>query len=275
MNKIRANQIVSLALKARKTYLNAKANSPVCPFNLAESMGMDVRFIKISSFEGMYLADSDVILISSQRPEGRKRFTCAHELGHHILNHGTVIDEMLASGSDKEIEKEADFFASMLLMPSSLIRVLGKRLDFDFSNPSPEKIYIMSKYIGVSFEALLTQLVYNLGLIKSYNYQQLKKIKVSDIKRNLYSEYEKTKDVFVVGDWWQEKAVDAVEGDSILVGTQCEVEGGSISLLDDGTIKCISPGISKIYTADWACFVRVSRAGYSGMYQYMHIEDEE
>lgn len=275
MNKIRANQIVSLALKTRKAYLGAGPSVPICPYNLAESLGLDIRFVKISSFEGMYIAGDNVVLISAQRPEGRKRFTCAHEIGHHLLKHGTVIDEIIESGSDNEMEKEADFFASMVLMPVSLIKLTAKNLCIEFDNASPEKIYLMSKYIGVSFGALITHLYFNLRLIGGYAYQKLKSTKLPNVKRNIYPNFDKNKDIFSVGSWWKEKAIDAVEGDSILVDTLCEVEGGSISLIDDRTIKCISPGISKIYTADWACFVRVSRAGYSGMYQYMHIEDEE
>ncbi len=110
MNKVRANQIAAKALQIRKNYLYAGPSIPICPFNLAEAMGFDVRFVKISSFEGMYLSDKLIILIGAERPEGRKNFTCAHEIGHHVLGHGTVIDEVLNVTPDKVIEQEADFF---------------------------------------------------------------------------------------------------------------------------------------------------------------------
>ena len=72
IKKIRANQIAIQALRTRK-YLSATANSPICPYNLADAMGFDIRFVKISSFEGMYLADENMILVSAERPEGNCR----------------------------------------------------------------------------------------------------------------------------------------------------------------------------------------------------------
>ena len=140
MNKVRANQIVAKALQTRKKFLNAGANSPICPYNLAEAMGFDIRFVNIPSFEGMYLADDGVILISADRPEGRKRFTCAHEIGHHVLGHGTVIDEIIGSGPDKEIEKEAaesGFQSTIPLSPGMINWDVeeGQPLIFDLADP--------------------------------------------------------------------------------------------------------------------------------------------
>ena len=47
------------------------------------------------------------IFISSLRPTGRQHFTCAHELGHHIFNHGMKIDELV---SKKESSYNDDEF---------------------------------------------------------------------------------------------------------------------------------------------------------------------
>ncbi len=151
IKKIRANQIAAQALRTRKKYLSATANIPICPYNLADAMGFDIRFVKISSFEGMYLADESMILVSAERPEGRKRFTCAHELGHHVLGHGTKIDEIINSGSNKAIEQEADFFAAMLLMPLSVVKRAAHDIGINFDFVSHEQIYVLSKYLGVSY----------------------------------------------------------------------------------------------------------------------------
>lgn len=278
MNKIRANQIVALSLKIRKKYLAVGANVPICPFNLADAIGMDVRFVKISSFEGMYLADENIILISAQRPDGRKRFTCAHELGHHVLGHGTVIDEIIESGPDIEIEKEADFFASMLLMPASLIKLSLKELQIDPNLITPEKLYILSKYIGVSFGALLTQLYFNLKVIGYHSYQELKKSSLPKIKLSILPTIEKNKDIYIVGNWWRERAIDVIEGDCLLFDFPCEYEGSSVAIVegtDNREFKCVLPGISRVFNNEWAGFVRVSKANFAGMYQYMHEEDVE
>lgn len=255
------------------------ASTPICPFNLAEAMGLDIRFVKIASFEGMYLADSGVVLISAERPEGRKNFTCAHELGHHILGHGTVIDEIIESGSDKEIELEADFFASMILMPASAVLRAIKDIAIDIDNVLPEQIYILSKYMGVSFRAMITQLHFNLRLISWSKYSQLKKESLPQIKNNLLHGRTKA-EVIVVGDWWTERAVDAVEGDFVVCDKGTEVEGLALNLLSNNDQKniyqAIMPGIAKITNReDWSVFVRVSKPNYVGMYQFRHEEEIE
>jgi Zn-dependent peptidase ImmA (M78 family) len=65
------------------------------------------------------------IIINSDRPASRKRFTLAHELGHVLIpwHQGSLYDDFSvsdgASGFDHwEMEGEANRFASELLMPS-------------------------------------------------------------------------------------------------------------------------------------------------------------
>lgn len=89
----------------------------------------EVRQEKIKGFEGALLPGdrkkewmllySDLVL-----SPGRIRFTQAHELGHYIL-HRLLRDQFLCSDKDmlnwtqdeKDIEGQADLFASYLLMP--------------------------------------------------------------------------------------------------------------------------------------------------------------
>lgn len=278
MNKVRANLIAAKALQTRKKFLNVSANVPICPYNLAESMGFDVRFVKISSFEGMYLANESVIMISAERPEGRKRFTCAHEIGHDVLGHGTVIDEIIEAGSNKDIEKEADFFAGMLLMPSSAITRVSKDRGVNLNSLSPKDAYIFSKYFGLSYIAFLTQLYFNLKLISYATYIELKSIKLQEIKKLFYPGNIKGQ-IIVAGDWWRGRAIDVEVGDYIIVQNNCEVEGGIIlDKLDTPDIhiyEAINPGICKLSNEEWSAFVRVSRKNFSGMYQFRHEEEVE
>lgn len=279
MNKVRANQIAAKALQTRKKFLGVDAHLPICPFNLAEAMGFDVRFVAISSFEGMYLTDVGMVLIAAERPEGRKRFTCAHEIGHHILGHGTVIDEIIESGSDKEIEREADFFAAMLLMPSSAVKRAAGAVGIDFTSPAPADLYVLAGYLGVSYVGLVTQLYFNLKCISGTAYQSLKKVTVKSLKSAIYSDHEGG-ELFVVGDWWKEKSIDMVAGDFIVSGQDLAIEGEAVSLAAGEAGKQIlraeQPGIAKITDANgWSAFVRVSRKGYAGMNQYRHEEEVE
>ena len=72
------------------------------------------------------------------RPE-RQRFTLAHELGHFVLHRDSHASfncdkESIYTGADtlKQIEREADEFASNLLMPGDLLRqrITGKWINF-------------------------------------------------------------------------------------------------------------------------------------------------
>lgn len=68
------------------------------------------------------------IVVNSNLYDRRRNFTIAHELGHYFLDHplgssGTIIcDTNAVFGRDKpEPEKEADYFASCLLMPREMV----------------------------------------------------------------------------------------------------------------------------------------------------------
>lgn len=88
----------------------------------------ELKQANIQNFEGM-LAFNDgrskwMIAYNSKLPsQGRIRFTKAHELGHYILHRKQrqefmcSREDMLDWNSDKDIEAEADKFASYLLMP--------------------------------------------------------------------------------------------------------------------------------------------------------------
>lgn len=59
-----------------------------------------------------------LLLYNDQAPAARRRFTVAHEIGHYLLGH--------TSQSQKH-EAEANYFASVLLMPDALLRAARQR----------------------------------------------------------------------------------------------------------------------------------------------------
>ncbi len=98
----------------------------------------------LAGFDGMLTANASrskwlILYNSAVRSEGRKRFTIAHEFGHYML-HTDQQDRFECSDADietggdrRDIETEADLFASTLLMPLDDFRkqVASQQVSFD------------------------------------------------------------------------------------------------------------------------------------------------
>jgi Zn-dependent peptidase ImmA (M78 family) len=100
---------------------------------------------RIDGFEGMLKANKSktkwlIVYNDGNGSEGRQRFTVAHEFGHYMV-HRELQDEFachddeISTGelSKRDIEAEADQFASTLLMPYDDFRrqVNGQPISFD------------------------------------------------------------------------------------------------------------------------------------------------
>lgn len=107
----------------------------------------------LDGLEGMLTANKArskwmILYNSAVRSEGRKRFTIAHEFGHYILHrHGQDRFECgdddieTSGGTERNIETEADKFASTLLMPLDDFRkqVDGESVSFDLLSHCAER----------------------------------------------------------------------------------------------------------------------------------------
>jgi hypothetical protein len=118
------------------------------------------------AFEGMLARNPDDLEVwgiaynGKTRPE-RQRFTIAHELGHFILHRGrqqsfNCDKQSVHTGiaTLRDIEREADDFASNLLMPGDLLRdwISNQRIDLHV-------LSAMAKRFQVSFEALCIRFI--------------------------------------------------------------------------------------------------------------------
>jgi hypothetical protein len=63
------------------------------------------------------------VFIQAENYPTRQRFTIAHELGHHCLGHGTIVESYKDVGRETDIpdEQQANYFASALLMPEAAV----------------------------------------------------------------------------------------------------------------------------------------------------------
>ncbi|MET1253817.1 ImmA/IrrE family metallo-endopeptidase [Aliikangiella maris] len=134
---------------------------PVPVKELAYAAGIiKIEPIDTESIEGMLVTgegkEYGVIYFnkSNNRPIGRQRFTIGHELGHFLLLHHngnrtcSNADVSFSSYSLDTIEKEANDFSQLLLLPEHLLKK-----EFDSLLPSIENLQEISDLFQMSFEA--------------------------------------------------------------------------------------------------------------------------
>ncbi|WP_413443682.1 ImmA/IrrE family metallo-endopeptidase [Herbaspirillum frisingense] len=137
----------------------------VDPLKIAELSGVAVMFQRLDRLLGAYInEDRPGIIVNVDRPPGLVHMTCAHELGHHFLNHEATSDIQIEySNGAATVEQEADQFAYSLLAPTWLLNNILRRKGWttgSLSNPS--NIYQLSLRLGVSF----TSMVWTLNRLK-------------------------------------------------------------------------------------------------------------
>jgi Zn-dependent peptidase ImmA (M78 family) len=180
----------------------SSGKDPVDVFQLIESEAIVLCFRKLDKLFGAYMPlekGKEGVLINSEHPLYTQRYTAAHELGHHVMGHlpsidtnllerAPVFDDNTNPGGNPLQEKEADSFASFLLMPRWLIIGHLKDLGWSYAHlRSPANIYQLSLRLGVSFSAacwgLFTHQMLDYNTASKYS-----KITPKEIKRSLISE---------------------------------------------------------------------------------------
>jgi len=279
-----ALQAYQKALEVRNS-LNKGRKIPVCIYDLARELEVEVRFVNdLTSLEGMYSKDSNLILLSSLRPYGRRAFTCAHELGHHIFGHGDRIDKVsdipyIANEKDPE-EYLADLFAGFLLMPKPAIiqafEVRGLRFDTCQAN----ELYAIAGYFGVGYSTLIHHMRRTLDLFSWSHADKLLKFAPQKIRTQILGRTVK-EDLFIVDLNWTDRAIDIQVGDFILSLAQTINDKDCIQPVEQSQkgklFRGVKPGVERVYDprSGWAAYVRVSRRDYAGRSIFRNDEDPD
>ncbi|MCU1525397.1 MAG: hypothetical protein JWO18_2291 [Microbacteriaceae bacterium] len=160
------------------------------PFRVAEDEGIWVVASALDSgLAGYYLREGYAIgiCVNNKEPFRRQRFTAAHELGHHYLGHGSVIDrsDRVTAEAATDIEIAADTFASAFLMPLGLMNRILTRLDLrNLPVLSASDVYRLSVEAGVSNAAAAWRL-WELGRLSRGDALDFSKAGPRDAKRQL------------------------------------------------------------------------------------------
>jgi len=281
------NNRQALAKSAAIRALRIRASVHVKPwdavdvFDLAQQVGVEVRFAKISSMEGMYLRqDAPVILIASERPAGRQRFSCAHELGHHAFGDGTRVDELfvLNSGKDRQDDEvRADMFAGMLLMPKSAVDHAFSARKLNPITASPIEFYSVACWLGVGYSTLAAHLHFALRSITQDQFAHIDRSTPKAIRESVLGQ-PTTEELIVVDEQWSGRPVDTAVGDFLLLPPGTSTEGPFCERraeIEQGVLfQAVTPGVGRFESSTgWAAFVRVSRKHYEGRSMFRHLEE--
>lgn len=270
----------ALSLRRR---LGLQLHQAICVYSLAEEkLGVKVYFDAIPSMEGMYMTgDPARIILSSLRPAGRMAYTCAHEIGHHILGHGARVDEELADIDIDRLDAEeytAECFAGFLLMPKLAVSHGFARRGWDVSACTPEQLYVVAGWLGVGYTTLIWHMSSSLKMIVSRRAQKLVKVPLRKIRVSMLNQ-EVEDHLFVVDKEWFGRPIDIQVGDLLLFGQDIKFEGDCIEHVSSTgrgqLFRGAAPGIARSFTREekWAEFVRVSRKEYVGQCRYRHLEE--
>jgi Zn-dependent peptidase ImmA (M78 family) len=275
------------AATATRTKAKLDQASPICIYDLCETLGVAVRFNNIN-MEGMYQRGVPPrIHLSARRPLQRRAYSCAHELGHHVFGHGSSIDELRedAKAQPWEDPKEflADTFAGFTLMP-----IIGLRRAFSIRGWTPEtatpaQIFIVSCEFGVGYATLLTHLSAGVDMLSRGRTAALQRVTPNALRMDILGS-PTAEPLIVIDHHRTAPTLDAEVKTLLLLPPGAEVTGGGLAFERDlaagRLFRAMKPGIFQACAGDWAVFVRVAPVqksepyGYVGLAQYRHLEED-
>jgi Zn-dependent peptidase ImmA (M78 family) len=125
-----ANRGAKRAREARAE-LRLGGDPPPDLLDAVERAGAHVVLLELDPrVAGAYVPRGPLVVVNGRQPLVRQRFTLAHELGHHRMCHGAVVDgpHAIAGGDGRDPrEVAANAFAAELLLPRAAVAAWGER----------------------------------------------------------------------------------------------------------------------------------------------------
>ena len=267
------------ALKLRRK-LGLNLLDSICPFDVAETCGVEVRFIDISSIDAVYARmPKSIILLSSGRPLVRQVFNCAHELGHHVFGHGVCLEQLLSKrylADPKEFLVEC--FAGLLLMPQIAVRNAFLQRGWSINRPTSEQLYAVACHFGVGYTTLVHHMRGGVGILETRFAESRLRERLPSIRKKILGEA-CTGNLIVVDQHWRGRPVDTQVGDLILLPPSGRKSGDCVRELKEvasgKVFEALKKGCGQLFIdeTEWGTFIRVSEPQYVGRSMFRHLEE--
>ena len=252
----------------------------VCPFDIADQMGIVVRLVALPTLEGMYSPQPrPAILVGVERPIGRRRYTCGHELGHHVFEHGTRLDQLedeRAAVAWTPEEFLAQRFSAALMMPKFAVESAFGRRRWPVAKPTAEMVFVVAQELGVGFTTLLEHLERTLGSLTHVAAIKLRRTSLKKLRAGI-ARFAVSHDVVVVDNYWGRRSVDVEVGDVVLLPIDATFRGRCAVLENQPVPHLVThtPGVGyvSLASATTEIAIRVSRRKFTGLARYRYLED--
>ena len=254
--------------------------SSLCPLDVAGALGIIVRLHALPSLEGMYAPGKrSAVVLGAERPWGRIRHTCGHELGHHVFRHGTCVDELcIGPARWKPEEYLADRFSTALTMPKLAVDHALRRRGWDAATLTAGQAFVLAQDFGVGYRNFVSHAERSLRVLSRPAADGLRRQgRALAHLRNLAAGFEVEHDVFVGDAHWGERPMDIETGDVVVVPDDALFAGrcARFSREPKTHLVAVAPGEGqlKLRTRREPIHVRVERRGFTGLAQYRHLEE--
>ena len=255
----------------------------VCPFDIAGQLGLVVRLAAVASLEGMYSpGPRRTVVLGTERPWGRIRHTCGHEIGHDVFGHGTRVDE-LCEGPRRAWSPEeylADRFSTGLLMPKLAVADALRRRGWEARTLTTVQVFTLAQDFGVGYSSFVSHAEGTLKIIPSFVADELRRQgrRLGPV-RNAVAGMPVAEDVFVVDEHWGARPLDLETGDVVVIPPGALFSGRCARLSHDPAAHLVAvdagEGQLRLRRRRSAINVRVSRRGFTGLARYRYLAEAE
>ena len=257
--------------------------SSVCPFDIAERLGVVVRLAAVPSLEGMYSpGPKRTVVLGTERPWGRIRHTCGHEIGHAVFGHGTRFDELSDGGRRTWSPEEylADRFSTALLMPKLAVANALRRRGWEAAMLTAEQVFVLAQDFGVGYDNFVSHAERTLKILPGAAGEKLRgEGRRLGPVRNSVAGFEVVNDVFVCDEHWGGRPLDVETGDVVMVPFDALFSGVCARVSHDAEPHLVAvqagEGQLKLRRRTLAVTVRVSRRGFTGLARYRHLAEAD